>query len=345
MAGCIIHIIGLILGAVAIILTFVVIFMNQWRVTTIVETNPLTVGQRVDGQWINRWEGLWFTCITEADTEMRCDGYGSMVSVTTDIKAARILIPFALVIAIISFIMAIVGILLYFWCCQYGCAKRCLLLTGGIGFMLAAILMVIPVSWIAANITVQVYDLKCKTVQKIEMGEAIFLAWPTILFLLLAGILLCCQSSEEESCQYIAPKQQTSYVECPQERKLSVCEPAPLQQQCTPYTTHLMDSKAVSCEDILPRQQSACAPQKIDTNFSSCEYLPRQHNTYVNQQIDMQSCSSDDIPRRQQKTYLLHQNKRKPLNCEDSALMQQKKCVGHQLQRKASSMHSKSLYI
>ncbi|XP_075053938.1 claudin-8-like [Mixophyes fleayi] len=198
MAYFIVQLIAIILGAIGTILTIVVTSMSQWRISYMVEGNAANCDKRIDGQWLSRWDGLWLTCVTKSQNTMQCNSYDSLVSITTDLKAGRVMMSFAVVLAIIALIIAIVS-LLCVRCCKWAQGGRCcLLLTAGIGFILAAILVLIPIAWTTSNIVREINNPMCKTMQRLEIGEAIFLGWPTMFFLLIAGAIFCCYHPCEE---------------------------------------------------------------------------------------------------------------------------------------------------
>ncbi|KAM4701327.1 claudin-8-like [Discoglossus pictus] len=219
MAYFIVQLLGIILGAIGTLLTIIVTSMSQWRVSYMVEGNALNCDKRIDGQWLSRWDGLWVTCVTKNQNNMQCSSYDSLVNITTDLKAGRVLMAFAVVIAIIAFIIAIFALLCVRCCRGAESGRCCLLLTAGIGFILSAILVLIPVSWVTSNIIRAVSNPLCKTAQRQEIGEAIFLGWPTVLFLLIAGVILCWYFPRVERCKTIEYSSTTSlprpvYVPC-----------------------------------------------------------------------------------------------------------------------------------
>ncbi|XP_069492327.1 claudin-8-like [Ambystoma mexicanum] len=207
-----VQIIGLIMAAIGMILTLAVTLMPQWRVSIIVENTPNGLGQRIDGQWMSRWDGLWTTCLTQANTPMQCTSYESMVSLTSDLKAGRVLMSFAVVIAVVAFIMGMVGMLFHLCFGESWRGRNCLLLTAGIGYLLAAVIVLIIISWTASNIIRDANNPVCKGAQRQELGEAIFLGWPTIFFLLVSGIILCWNNprgdDERENVAYSLPSEQ-----------------------------------------------------------------------------------------------------------------------------------------
>ncbi|KAJ1119688.1 hypothetical protein NDU88_007873 [Pleurodeles waltl] len=197
----IVQLIGLILGFLGMVLTFILTAMTQWRISILVENDGLNSAKRIDGHWLSRWDGLWTTCVRQANIATQCESYESMVSITTDLKAGRILMPFAVGLSVGAFIIAMLGMLFRR---RYGdseAGKNCLLLTAGIAYIFSGILVFIPVTWTAANIMRQTCSVLCNRIQRQEMGEALFLGWPTSLSLCIAGFILCwfCPHTVSES--------------------------------------------------------------------------------------------------------------------------------------------------
>ncbi|XP_068122486.1 claudin-8-like [Hyperolius riggenbachi] len=185
------QIIGIICGAIGMILTWIITIMPQWRLSVLAEHNGLT-GGRIDGYWISRWDGLWTTCVSNGRMALQCGPYETMVSLTTDLKAGRVLMSCSVTLAVIAFIFSLVGFFL--WRCneEDRPMKHCLLLSSGVMYIISAAIIIIPVSWTTSNIVRQAYAAEvCKGALRIELGEALFLAWPTLVFLLIAGGIMC----------------------------------------------------------------------------------------------------------------------------------------------------------
>ncbi|KAM3921570.1 claudin-8-like [Leptodactylus fuscus] len=208
MICCLIHIIGLIFGTIGMILTWIVTLMPYWRLVVLAENNGLVIdGGRIDGEWISRWDGLWLTCLKQNRIVIECNSYVSMVSLTSDLKAGRIFMSFATALSVIAFIFSIVGFI-FTQCCQYcngkASERHCCTITAGLLYFLSAILVLIPVIWTTVNIAHQAYDASLtRGAVRIEIGQALMLAWPNIIFLLLGGIILtflCCCCSLSTCC-------------------------------------------------------------------------------------------------------------------------------------------------
>ncbi|OCT93848.1 claudin-8 [Xenopus laevis] len=224
MAHLVVQIIGFLCGCIGMILAWVITFMPQWRVSVILE-NDGSQNFRLDGQWISRFDGLWSTCVNQVQNAQQCKSYDSVISVSTDIKAGRVLMSFAVILSFLACLFSFIGLVLTRFQNKYG--KHCLILTSGILYIISIVLMVIPVIWVTANIVCQACEPYCKGGFRIELGEALFLAWPAIGFLLVGGIMLCwaCPSRhQQETCIYSTP--QDHGVACrvrPTDRELSDC--------------------------------------------------------------------------------------------------------------------------
>ncbi|CAN2387602.1 hypothetical protein PRIEUP_LOCUS11921 [Pristimantis euphronides] len=203
MSWFLIQILGIMCGGVGMVLTWVITIMPQWRVSILAEHNGIY--GRIDGQWISRWDGLWSTCVNLPRLPMQCGSYESQVSLTMDLKSGKILMSFAITMSFLAFLFSIVSILMNR--ChedrhQDGRVTRhCMRLTAGILYILSTVLISIPVIWTTSNIVTKAYDAAvCRGAMRIEMGDALFLAWPTIVFFLIAGIILCCRCTCVSSC-------------------------------------------------------------------------------------------------------------------------------------------------
>ncbi|KAG9482733.1 hypothetical protein GDO78_011398 [Eleutherodactylus coqui] len=190
------------------ILTWIVTFMPYWRLVVLAENNNLIIdGGRIDGEWISRWDGLWLTCLKQYRISMECDNYGSMVSLTTDLKAARMFMCIAITLAVIAFIFSIVGCLVAH-CCRCcndkGGEFQCFTLTAGILYLFSTALVLVPVIWTTVRIARRSYDAQfTRGAVRIEIGQSLYLAWPTIAFLLVGGLILtflCCLCSISTCC-------------------------------------------------------------------------------------------------------------------------------------------------
>ncbi|XP_073526925.1 claudin-8-like [Phyllobates terribilis] len=204
MVSCIVQTIAVILGNVGTLLTFAIYGMPHWRVAIIAESN--SYGKRIDGRWLGRWDGLWMTCVTQNNLPQSCQPYSQALgSITPDLKVSRILMSFAVIVAFMGCVTSLIGMLFSKFCTISERSRSCCLLLAGINFIIAGILILTPSTLIAFNIMKNVCFSDCKIVQHEEIGEAIMLAWPTVLLFFIGGSIFCwfhpCRCSRER-CIY-----------------------------------------------------------------------------------------------------------------------------------------------
>ncbi|KAM4702258.1 claudin-8-like [Discoglossus pictus] len=211
--SCVVQVIGIILGSVATILSIAVCAMPHWKVSILMESNAY--GKRIDGGWISRWDGLWLTCVRQTNSPTSCQPYTTSISITPDLKAARVLISFAVLFSIFGFINVLTSIFYNSCCRKNRWNQNCLLLTAGISFFLSGTLILISVTWTASNIMREVCFSSCKSVQQQEIGEAIFLGWPTVLLFYLSGSIFCWY--HPCMCRQRAPVPEPDSVVCNEE--------------------------------------------------------------------------------------------------------------------------------
>ncbi|XP_069615828.1 claudin-8-like [Ranitomeya imitator] len=200
MVSCIVQTIAVILGNVATVLTFAIYGMPQWRVAIIAESN--SYGMRIDGHWLGRWDGLWMTCSRQNNLPKSCQPYSQTVgSMTPDMKVSRILMSFAVIVAFMGCVTSLIGMLFSKFCTIGERSRSCCLLLAGFNFIMAGILVLAPSTLIAFNIMKNVCFSDCQIVQREEIGEAIMLAWPTVMLFFIGGSIFCwyhpCRCSKE----------------------------------------------------------------------------------------------------------------------------------------------------
>ncbi|KAM9320375.1 claudin-8-like [Gastrophryne carolinensis] len=189
MVHSIVQSIGMILGGTAMLLTFAVCGMPHWRVSIVAESTEY--GKRVDGLWISRWDGLWLTCVRQSGLPMSCHSYSAPMSLTPDLKLARVLMSFAVMTSIFGFLSGLFGMLFNCFFEKNPRTRRCLLLIAGISYIIAGFLVLLPVTIVAYNILKEVCFSYCKSVQQQEIGEAVMLGWPTVLMFFIGGAIFC----------------------------------------------------------------------------------------------------------------------------------------------------------
>ncbi|XP_063314132.1 claudin-8-like [Pelobates fuscus] len=210
--------IGMILGSIGVVLTVAVCAMPSWKVSIVAEGTGY--GNRIDGQWISRWDGLWETCVRQTNSPISCYSNSESLSLTPDLKASRILMSLAVLIVLFAFLNSLIGIFFNKCCRKDRRNQNCLMLIAGISYILAGIFVLIPVTWTAANILRDVCFTTCKSIRQQEIGEAIMLGWPTVLFLFIGGSILCWYHAcvcRERKDTYTSRSTRSENEHCPEE--------------------------------------------------------------------------------------------------------------------------------
>ncbi|XP_038622228.1 claudin-17-like [Tachyglossus aculeatus] len=183
---------GLVLGSLGTAGTLLATLLPQWRVSAFIGSN-IVVFERI-------WEGLWMSCVRQARIRLQCKFYPSLLALPPALEAARALMCVAVVLSLLALLIGVSGAK------RVRCAgsdervKGYLLGASGAGFILSAIVVLIPVCW-TANIVIQnFYDPAVHPGQKRELGAALFLGWACAGLLAVAGALLggvcCCRFRE-----------------------------------------------------------------------------------------------------------------------------------------------------
>ncbi|NWX94657.1 CLD3 protein, partial [Nothoprocta pentlandii] len=157
--------------------------LPMWRVTAFIGNNIVTA------QII--WEGLWMNCVVQSTGQMQCKVYDSMLALPQDLQAARALLVVAIVLAVLGTLLAVTGGKCTN-CVEDDSAKARVMIGSGIIFVIAGIMILIPISWSANSIIRDFYDPLVSESQKRELGSSLYVGWAASALLLFGGSLLCC---------------------------------------------------------------------------------------------------------------------------------------------------------
>uniref|UniRef100_A0A8U8B1G4 Claudin n=1 Tax=Geospiza parvula TaxID=87175 RepID=A0A8U8B1G4_GEOPR len=91
------------------------------------------------------WEGLWMSCVVQSTGQMQCKVYDSLLALPQDLQAARAMVVVAIVLAILGTLLAVTGGKCTN-CVEDDTAKAKVMIFSGIIFIVAGILILIPIS-------------------------------------------------------------------------------------------------------------------------------------------------------------------------------------------------------
>ncbi|XP_039099407.1 claudin-4 [Hyaena hyaena] len=169
--------------------------LPMWRVTAFIGSNIVT------SQTI--WEGLWMNCVVQSTGQMQCKVYDSLLALPQDLQAARALMVICIILAVLGVLLSVVGGKCTN-CVEDESAKAKTMVVAGVVFLMAGLLVMVPVSWTANNIIRDFYNPLVPSGQKREMGASLYVGWAASGLLLLGGALLCCNCPPRTDKPYSA---------------------------------------------------------------------------------------------------------------------------------------------
>ncbi|KAG3259793.1 claudin-4 [Ictidomys tridecemlineatus] len=169
--------------------------LPMWRVTAFIGSNIVTAQ--------TSWEGLWMNCVVQSTGQMQCKVYDSLLALPQDLQAARALIVISIIVAALGMLLSVVGGKCTN-CVEDETTKAKTMIVSGVVFLLASLLVMVPVSWTAHNVIRDFYNPLVAAGQKREMGAALYIGWAASGLLLLGGALLCCNCPPRADKPYSA---------------------------------------------------------------------------------------------------------------------------------------------
>lgn len=195
MASVGLQILGIALSVVGWLGTALSCALPMWRVTAFIGNN-IVVAQII-------WEGLWMNCIVQSTGQMQCKVYDSLLALPQDLQAARALVVISIVVALLGLMMSIIGGKCTN-CVEDEGTKAKICIVSGIIFILAGVLILIPVSWSANTIIRDFYNPLVTDAQRRELGASLYIGWAAAALLILGGALLCCNCPPKDDKPYTA---------------------------------------------------------------------------------------------------------------------------------------------
>ncbi|XP_076836076.1 claudin-4-like [Brachyhypopomus gauderio] len=159
----------------------------MWRVATIVGTNI------VSSHII--WEGIWMSCVGQSTGHVQCSFYESMMTLSSDLKAAQGFILGSILTGALGLILAFVGGKCSRFLDYRGEVKKNrVAAAAGVALLIAGLLCFISVSW-STGVVVQIFhDSQMADNQRRDIGAAIYVGWGASILLLMGGGVLCATS-------------------------------------------------------------------------------------------------------------------------------------------------------
>ncbi|XP_059822130.1 putative claudin-24 [Hypanus sabinus] len=154
--------------------------------------------------------GIWETCVAQDEGSVQCKAYDSLFDLPEDIQLARSLMCTSIALGLLSLVLSLSGSNSVTCCGDDNAKKEGLMISGGVLSILAGVMTLIPVSYIAHLTVVQFWATDIPDyVPRWEFGQALFVGWASSFLLLSGGVLLisaqCCYRNSKNKVQLRPP--------------------------------------------------------------------------------------------------------------------------------------------
>ncbi|KAJ7996101.1 hypothetical protein DPEC_G00233580 [Dallia pectoralis] len=180
---------GSVLGIIGWVGTIIVCVLPMWKVTAFIGANIVTA------QVI--WEGVWMNCVTQSTGQMQCKVYDSLLALPQDLQAARALVVVAIIAGLFAILLGVVGGKCTNFVEDENSSAK-IAVASGVVFIIAAILVLVPVCWSANTIIRDFYNPLLIEAQRRELGASLYIGWGAAGLMLLGGALLCTSCPKNE---------------------------------------------------------------------------------------------------------------------------------------------------
>ncbi|NWR94670.1 CLD4 protein, partial [Furnarius figulus] len=184
---------GLVMSLVGWVGSILTCALPMWKVTAFIGSN-IVVAQVF-------WEGLWMNCVYENTGQMQCKAYDSLLELNSDLQSSRIMVVTSLFVAFFGFLISLLSAD-FTRCMDDNSTKTRFLMVSGALFIVAGILILIPVSWTADNIINRFYNPMVPEALKRELGAALYIGWVSSFLEIFGGIILCRSGSQSQQDSY-----------------------------------------------------------------------------------------------------------------------------------------------
>lgn len=191
MASLALELMGFFLGLLGMLGTLVATVLPYWQISAHIGSNIVTV--------VANMRGLWMECVYQSTGAFQCETYNSMLALPADLQASRALMVISVVLSVLAIGMASLGMQCTLCLENAGTVKSRVAGAGGVLFLAAGFLSLVPVSWTTHEVVQSFYSPNIPAGMKYELGECLYLGLASALISMLGGGLLsvsCCVEEE-----------------------------------------------------------------------------------------------------------------------------------------------------
>ncbi|XP_051877526.1 claudin-2 isoform X3 [Pristis pectinata] len=181
MANTAMQLVALIVCIIGMIGTLSATIMPQWSITAHIGSNVITA--------IVYMKGLWWTCAMFSTGVFQCETYNSVLELPTDLQAARAMMVISVALSLLSITISVVGMKCTV-CARDSPIKDKIAGTGGVLFIIAGIMGLIPVAWTMNGVILNFHNPLIPGDLKFEIGESLYLGVVAAGLTIIGGVML-----------------------------------------------------------------------------------------------------------------------------------------------------------
>ncbi|KAM3601422.1 uncharacterized protein V6R79_012689 [Siganus canaliculatus] len=190
MASAALELMGFFLGLLGMLGTLVATVLPYWQISAHIGSNIVTA--------VANMRGLWMECVYQSTGAFQCETYNSMLALPADLQASRALMVISIVLSILGIAVAVLGMQCTLCLDGSGAIKSRVAGAGGVLFLCAGFLALIPVAWTTHEVVQTFYRPNLPASMKFELGECLYVGLASALISMLGGGMLCVSCCEEQ---------------------------------------------------------------------------------------------------------------------------------------------------
>lgn len=138
------QLVGVCLAILGFLGTILICALPMWKVSAFIQSNIITAQVF--------WEGLWMNCVFQSTGQSQCKNYDSVLALPQELQASRALICVSIAVSVVAIGLTVVGARCTSFFDYDQLTKSNAGIAGGVVFIIAGIVCIIPVTWSAYSI-------------------------------------------------------------------------------------------------------------------------------------------------------------------------------------------------
>ncbi|KAM4700114.1 claudin-14 [Discoglossus pictus] len=181
MVSLTVQLLGFTVALFGFIGTIIATVLPHWWRTAHVGTNIITA--------VEYMKGLWMECVWHSTGIYQCQVHQSQLALPQNLQIARAMMVVSCVLSVLACVVSVCGMKCT-QCAKGSRAKKLIAVLGGIFFLLAGIICLIPVSWTTNDVVQAFYNPGLPYGMKYEIGQALYIGFVSGGLTIIGGVML-----------------------------------------------------------------------------------------------------------------------------------------------------------